>query len=148
VATDDEIYVPYLNKSTAMAARQIDLEAHERGWSHIDISGTTEFCVAAEEAIRELGMGAIITPKEKYFANKSIRIMPRPPAMMHPKSEQVQAQTSHDELMSDKGKAPEKGAKPAGSEKKDGPDEAVQVPFDDEEGKPASTADETAPTPA
>ena len=109
VTTGDEIYVPYLSKSTELAARQIVIEARERGWTHIDISGTAEFCAAAEEAIREFGMGAIITPREKYFANRSVVIMPNPPAMVHKDSDKTKAANMHNTLTSDEGKAPKEG---------------------------------------
>ena len=64
-ARDDVITVPKRlftgGAATAMAGRQAVLEAVERGWDPVIVTGATEFVQGAREAVLEAGVGATMT---------------------------------------------------------------------------------------
>ena len=112
-SSEDGFRVPFGSPGTPMAAKMAVMEAFERGWTSIDISGSKEFIDAARAAAQEYGMGAKLTVFSNltlFGMGKTEYIMPNPPAMLAMHKSLNDANKEHEKLMNDDGKAPDNGS--------------------------------------
>ena len=109
-ADNDSMYVPFGDAGSADAGKMAVMEAVERGWSTINISGSPEFVQAARQKAVECGIGAKITIHTGLVGKTRTEfLMPRLPAEEGMKSPVEEAKDAHDELSGNEGKAPKNG---------------------------------------
>ena len=132
-ANDDSVYVPFGDAGSADAGKMAVMEAAERGWSTINISGSPEFVQAARQAAMERGLGAKITVHTGFSGKTRTEfLMPRLPGEEGVKTPVEEAKDAHEELSGEAGKAP-----------KNGPDQPMignneEQSFDRDSGQPAN----------
>jgi hypothetical protein len=109
-ADDDGLRVPKGNEGSVMAGKMAVMEALERGWSTIEISGSEEFVKGAREAAIQAGMGAKITTRYGLLGrSKPEYIMPKPPKMAGMTTAKEETASAHEDLLAGEGKAPADG---------------------------------------
>ena len=109
-ADNNGIYVPRGISGSEMAGKMAVIEAVERGWTTINISGSPDFVKAARQEAVNQGLGAKIVTHTGYWSrSKPEFLMPRLPAEEGIKTPVEEAKQAHRNLSGEDGKAPKNG---------------------------------------